>query len=218
MKLEKTNNSKLRQETLFKYTVLNNSYPHLLSPEHQAHIHSSLRDQFGRVRTNSLFWEYRHSEREDMLPLFTTKDKPHTVKSDFSSELITYPSLKQIYFTYDHIPNMEYDFAMEVFGSWEVWERITKCVIKDLIQDWRDEYEIKLKADAIRKMIQLSKQDSAAGATATRYLADKGYLDKKVGRISKADKEREIKIAAGLHDDLSSDMERLGLSIVNGGR
>ena len=174
-------------------------------------------DSIGRYRSKSLFWELRKIERSDVYePLFTTKDRPHTVPTFDKKGLITYPSLKQIYMSYDHVPGHEYEFALDVFGNWDHWAHLNKSSLKDMLQSWRDELSIKLKAEAIKKMIEASKEQSAVGVNAARYLADENYLPKKVGRVTKEEKLREIKIAAGVRDDLAGDMARLGLSIVNG--
>lgn len=210
--------SSKKSEALVEYWSETNAYQHLLSPKYQAYVQANVLDKFGRVRTQSLFWETRASGRKDMLPFFTIKDKPHTVQSDFDDSMITYPSLKQVYFSYDHIPGMEYEFASEVFGSWDVWLKLNQSVLKDLFQQWRDELDIKLKAEAIKKIIVASKQVSSSGVAAAKYLADKGYMDKKVGRITNEEKERVTKEAAGMHRELEADMLRLGMQVVNGGK
>ncbi len=57
----------------------------------------------------------------------------------------------------------------------------------------------------------------AKGVNAAKYLAEKGYLPKR-GRPSKEEVERERKIQAGVNKELESDMERIGLKVVNGGK
>lgn len=171
--------------------------------------HESLRDERNVIRTTSLFWEVRR-EREDpsFVPLFTLKDKDHLVDG------ITYLSLKQIYFSYDHIPGFEYEFAMDVFNSWDIWVKITKSSIRYEFQAWRDELEIKIKANAIRSMISASRSEDAKGVAAAKYLADKGYTEvRKAGRPSKDEVDRERKIQAEVRDTLQADMERVGLTI-----
>lgn len=166
-----------------------------------------MKDVMGRYRTTSLFWETRH---ESLEPLFTTKDNAHTVKS------ITYPSLKQLYLSYDHIPEFEYAFAMDVFNSWNHWTKLAHdSVLRTMIAGWRQELEIRIKADALKYLLVAARGDDAKGLAASRYLADKGYAQKR-GRPSKDDVERERKIHAGVSQDLANDMERLGLSVIQG--
>ena len=44
-------------------------------------------------------------------PIFTIKDD-NVIKDD-----VFYWSLKKIYFSYDHVPGFEYEFAKDVFHS-----------------------------------------------------------------------------------------------------
>jgi hypothetical protein len=187
--------------------------------EEYAEYRAKMMDNCNRPRSRSLFWETRVISREERLePLFTIKDRDHTVPSIDKKGLTTYPSLKLIYMSYDHVPFHEYEFAMDVFGSWQHWENLCKSTLKDLFKEWREELAIKMKAEALRTMIYTSRQESSAGVNAAKYLADEGYVPKKLGRISKEEKLREIKMAAGVRDDLQGDMDRLGLTIINGNK
>lgn len=195
----------------------------LCSEEEMSHWRSVMIDDANRFRVTSLFWETRVIEREDRLPpLFTLKGSPHTVASKSSASVKglehasvkTYPSLKQIYFSYDHVPGFEYSFAMDVFGSWEHWLRLCRSTLKGHFTQWREELTVKLKADAMKKMLHTSKEHSSSGYNAAKYLADEGYVEAKKGRITKEEKDRQLRIAAGVNDSLSEDMERLGLQVV----
>ena len=187
--------------------------PHCVDAATMASWHSVMMDPAGRLRMKSLFWETRKFGEEARIPpLFTNKAKAYTVDGK------TYPSLKEIYFTYDHIPGYEYDFAMEVFGSWEYWVRLTNSSICDMFRGWREELAIKLKARAVHKLMTASLEASAVGVNAAKYLADEGYIPKKIGRVSKEEREKQARIASGVADTLSEDMERLGLKVVNGNK
>ena len=105
---------------------------------------SKLKDSQGRWRTQSLFWEIRH---ENFDPIFTLKDHDHTVNG------ITYPSLKLIYM--DFLDTTEYTFAMEVFGSWKAWKKISSNKdIKAVIDEWRAEMEIKIRSMALKSILK----------------------------------------------------------------
>lgn len=181
--------------------------------------YSDLKDKMGRLRTQSLFWEYSYlhkdKEAEDNLdPLFSLKDY------DIVKDGITYPSLKKIYMSYDHVPGYEYEFAIDVFNSWDHWVKLTDTttpLLREEFKSWRTELEIKIKAKAIKAIMNASLDSDAKGVTAARYLADKGYAPTR-GRPSKEEVEREKKIAAGVNKDLEADMERLGLTVVSGGK
>lgn len=177
---------------------------------------SELKDKQGRYRTLSLFWEYgyinnQRAEEGGLKPLFTLKDQ------DIVKDGVTYPSLKKIYMTYEHVPGYEYEFAIDVFNSWDHWNKLVNSTafLRDTIKSWREELEIKIKAKAIKSVMAKSRMDDAQGFNAAKYLADKGYAPTR-GRPSKEEIEREKRIAAGVSKDLEADMERLGLSVING--
>lgn len=170
--------------------------------------HNKLKDSQGRYRTTSLFWETRHPDYD---PIYSVKgydlEKPEGV----------YPSLKKMYLSYDHVPGFEYDFAMDIFGSWDHWTKL--CNISQLrgdIQEWRDELDIRIKATSLKAMMLASRDNDAKGVNAAKYLAEKGYAQKR-GRPSKEDVARETKIQAGANKELIDDMARIGLKVINGG-
>lgn len=176
-------------------------------------------DDLNRYRTRSLFWETRNAQEDKFEPLFSTKVKAHTVTktTEKGKKIITtYPSLKEIYMSYDHVPGHEYEFAMDVFGSWQHWIVLCDSSLREIFKEWKEELTIKIKADAIRKMVVASRETSAVGVNAAKYLADEGYVARKVGRITKEEKARALKQAAGIRDDLQGDMDRLGISIITG--
>lgn len=167
---------------------------------------SQLKDHLGRYRTYSLFIE---RPAPDLQPLWTWTDEDKTVNG------VLYPSLKKIYFTYDHIPHYEYEFAQACLGSWDHWIKLNNSGLRGIFAEWRSELEIKNKANAIRQLIKTAKEANAAGANAAKYLAESGYKNKR-GRPSKEEVEREKKIAAGIEKELESDVERLGLVLAKG--
>ena len=161
-----------------------------------------LRDPFGRHRTYSLFIE---TPTEGLAPLWTLK--PHAYKG--------YPPLKDIYFSYEHIPGFEYDFAVETFGSWDHWCKLTDSSgVRATFKEWRSELEIRNKARAMRSIIRTSTESTAAGTTAAKYLSEKGYASKR-GRPSNEDVERERKVQASVNQELEDDLKRVGLTVVS---
>src|SRR5687768_436684 len=167
---------------------------------------NQLKDHLGRYRTYSLFTERPSPELQ---PLWSWKDEDVVVDG------VLYPSLKKIYFSYDHIPGFEYEFATACFGSWDHWVKLNNSGLRSIFAEWRNELEIKNKANAIRLLMRTAKEPNAAGANASKYLAEAGYTSKR-GRPSKDEVEREKKIAAGLDRELESDIERMGLRIAKG--
>lgn len=159
------------------------------------------KDNQGRWLTAPLFWEKRN-------PDFTPKYTLH--EDDVIHDGIKYLSLKKIYLSYPHAPGFEYEFANDYLGGWNHWNRIVKSIIRDDIQEWRDELEIKQKAQGIKKIIRTAESSDAVGFNANKYLVEKGYLEKEgKGRPKKADIAREARIAAEAEKELEDDLQRL---------
>jgi len=169
----------------------------------------SMKDVNNNFLTVSLFWEKRSAEGEKKYPpLFTIKDKEHIVKGK------EYVSLKRIYMSYDHVPGMEYEFAMDVFGDWLQWKNIADVsALREVVQEWRDEVDMRIKAAAMKTLLQQSR-DVEKGLAASRAILAGEHKGSKRGRPSKAEVERERKIASGMRETLEEDMARLGLSLV----
>lgn len=174
-------------------------------------VNNPMKDDRGAWRTLSLFYEHRHP---DYTPIFTVYEKDRYVEEDD----VTYPSLKKIYLSYDHVPGNEYDFAIETFGSWEQWERITRASrLVEMIKSWRNELEVKIRSNAVKSIIRTSAGDSAASATAARWLAEKGYTPSR-GRPTKAEKEGYLKQEQSIRNEIDDDLERVGLKLVTKGK
>ena len=89
----------------------------------------SYKDDLGRYRTQSLFWELRHGvDTSKYPPVFTTKDE------DIERDGVEYKSLKKIYMSYDHIPGFEYEFALEHLGSWDHWNKLANDTIPEFFR------------------------------------------------------------------------------------
>lgn len=165
---------------------------------------NSFKDSMGRFLTYSLFWEFR---RENDKPIFTIKSR------DIERDGVEYPSLKRFYMSLATFPeDGEYDFATSVFGEdegWEHWQKLlsNRQLYSDYFSKWREELEIKRRAEAIKELTKASRQGSK-GVSAAKYIAEKGW-QKRAGRPSKDEINRERKIAAGIHSETMEDIERL---------
>lgn len=166
-------------------------------------------DSVGRYRTLSLFWEWNNPG--DKPALFTTKPE------DIVRDDVTYKSMKKLYMSYEHAPGFEYDFAIDVLGSWEHWQKLVNGgkEIQEMIKDWQHELDIRLKAQGIKAIMRHSLDDDPKGLQAAKYLVEKGYA-KRAGRPSKEEVERELKSDAKAAKERQADLERIGLKVVNG--
>jgi len=170
-------------------------------------VSNVLKDTMGRYRTQSLFREFYSEASTGLKPMWTLKDE------DPQGEL---PSLKRIYLECED--PTEYSFAMEVFGTWQHWLKIKASkAIEPHIEDWPIELEVRLKSKGILGVAAELRGKNAFSAA--KFLANKGWKETAStrGRPSKADIDKEIKIAAKLQDEVSDDMARIGLSLVSSG-
>lgn len=164
-----------------------------------------MKDSKGCWFTQSLFIEWK---REGCPAKWTIYEQDYIVDGK------TYPSLKKLFLAYDHVPGNEYEFALEVIGSWEHWQVLTKSKrLGEFISAWREELEVKTRAKAIKSIISTSLENTSAGATASKWLAEKGYAPKR-GRPTKAEKAGYIKQETSLEKEIEGDLERVGLKIV----
>tara|TARA_R110000782_G_scaffold265611_1_gene359467 strand:- start:71 stop:430 length:360 start_codon:yes stop_codon:yes gene_type:complete len=115
------------------------------------------------------------------------------------------------------VPNdpTEYEFAMQVFSSWDCWTAICKSPpLKPHIDKWRKEAEVKVKSQAIQSIAEEMKSGGRSSFSAAKLLLEKGWLDKDNASKAKAKlqaKEEEInKEALSL---LTEDAHRLGIKI-----
>jgi hypothetical protein len=109
----------------------------------------------------------------------------------------------------------EYAFAMEAFGSYKQWLKIknNKSILV-WIDDWAFELEVKIRSEGIRGVAEAAKSGKTK-FNASKAMAE-GFWSKhsQRGRPSKAEIERERKIAAKLDSEFIEDADRIGLSVV----
>ena len=158
----------------------------------------------GRFLTQSLFLETMYDTE---YAIYSLQDREREYKGK------TYPSIHQAYI--EMADPTEYTFAMKYFHSWQHWLKICNAAImKPHIDKWRDELEIMLRSQGIRKMIRTSEETGKDSVSASRWLADRGWNKRKAGAPSKEEVVRQQKIAAGIEAEVEKDAERI-LRVVN---
>lgn len=152
-------------------------------------------DSGGRFLTQSLFLELGYGENS----VYTLKDYDYEYKGN------VYPSLKRLYLEMED--TTEYDFANTHLAGWKHWQRM--CENKAIlihIEEWRFELELKLRARAVRQMLDLA---STGSYQASKWIADKGWDVRGAGRPSKAEKEKNKAIEGRIADEYSGDVLRM---------
>ncbi len=174
------------------------------------YTYEQLKGSNGKPRTKSLFYELSYND--PVYSLFTLKER------DIEAHGKHYVSLQQLYVAM--VPNdpTEYEFALTVFGSWEVWKAISSAPqVKAHVARWRAEVEVKVKSEAIKAIAEEMKSNGRSSFSAAKLLLDKGWLDKDNAAVAKSKlkaKENEEQEKAAL-SILSEDAERLGLNKLN---
>lgn len=155
----------------------------------------------GRWITKGLFYELTLPDTRDHC-LFTLKDENHEVDG------ITYMSLKQAFLLCDD--PTEYEFANKYLGGWGHWKAIQET--KDLapvIEEWREERDVKLKSIGQKRMVDMAKQEDAS-FQAVKWLADEGWKEKESkGRPKKADIAKASRKMAEDNSRVKGDLERI---------
>jgi hypothetical protein len=160
----------------------------------------------GSWLTYGLFFE---TTTRKELAIYTLKGYDLVKEDEETGEVKVYKSLKLLYLECND--PTEYTFANEYLGGWEHWQRLQgNSEINEYIITWREELEVKLRSMAVRAMMQTAVAEGSKGTTAAKWLADKGWTDRR-GRPSKAEVERQKKIHANIKDEIAEDAERLGL-------
>ena len=161
---------------------------------------SKLKTSNGVPLTQGLFLEIGYNEHA----IFTLKG------DDYLYNNKSYPSLKKLYLDMSD-PN-EYEFATTYLLGWDHWQRIcNNKVLSKHINNWRYELELKLRSEAV-KLIR-SKAKSESGINAAKWLAEKGWDKKEVGRPSKEEIARELKIHTDISNEFGADVLRLAEGI-----
>lgn len=156
---------------------------------------TKLVDFQGRPLTQGLFLEFNYNTD---FAVFTFNDEDKEYKGNI------YPSLKKLFLACED--PTEYVFAKTYLLNWAHWQRMNENkALRKHFDEWREELEIYLRSQGMRSIIDMSEDNYQAA----KYLAEKGWEKRGVGRPSKQEQERERRINEGV-EDYFSDVVRLG--------
>ena len=154
-----------------------------------------LKDSKNDWRTLSVFLETNVTQ---MTPEWSLK--PYTSKG--------LPSAHELYL--EIADPTEYAFANVLLGSWAHWQRLLECNwFLPYVEAWRDELEVKLRSEAVQNINAISKGSSPGALNASRWLAEKGWSEKKRGRPSKGEVASERRKQAAISQEVAADLERI---------
>lgn len=153
-----------------------------------------------------LFFETTPADKTSVV--YTLKDRDHE----------GYPSLKCLYLAISDFT--EYRFATQCLGGLEHWDKLCECTwFQPYVEQWRRELDLKIKSEALARIMIEAERDSQVKFGANKYLLEKGWEPKspsasKRGRPSKAEINEEAQKIVENNGRLIEDMERLGLRVV----
>ena len=164
---------------------------------------SLTKSEGGIVRTKSLFYELTYDNQEHVL--FTTKE--HDVELSNGRTAV---ALSKIFIEMTVADPTEYNFADRVFGSWEVWDKMTKAAgLRDHITKWRKEATIRRKAMAFRSLVDEVQEGGKASFGAAKYLIEEPWaakdgrtVDGRKARKAAQETAEEAFERAAINDDL----------------
>lgn len=113
-----------------------------------------------------------------------------------------------------------YEWAMKYLNSWEHFERLLQSDwFFSEYQKWCDEVKANLKAAALKRIsvISATSENEAQALAASRYLAEGGW-ERTRGRPSKNELKGEMKRLVEKVSHTDEDMQRIGLTIIQGGK
>jgi len=151
--------------------------------------------------------ELKQDRRDNGLSrvIFTLKDQ------DVTKDGVTYLSLYKCYLS--HLDPTEYDFANTYLGGWEHWQRLLECDwFAPYIDRWRTELELKLKAQAIKEIIDEAQAGTKNSFSANKWLVANGWAPNRRGRPSKAEIKAQAAQIATTESRVAEDMQRLNIN------
>lgn len=154
-----------------------------------------------------LFYETTLSDKSTVI--YTLKDHDHS----------GYPSLYRLYMETND--PTEWRFSQEHLDGWEHWEMLCQATwFKPYAERWRKELDLRLKSQALVRIMSEAKTGSKESFQANKYLLEKGWEPKessaaKRGRPSKDEIAKAAKDIASASSRLDEDFNRLNINRIN---
>ena len=155
----------------------------------------------GSYLTRALFYEQTLADKSSVL--YTLKNEDHE----------GFPSLYRLYME-ENDPT-EYHFANKYLDGWAHWEALCECIwFKPLVERWRKEIALRIKAEALKRIALEAKSTSKNAFSANRFLVSEGWVEKtesttKRGRPSKKELEDTKKEILSKDQELNEILQRL---------
>jgi len=149
--------------------------------------------------TKGIFYEELLADKSTCL--YTLKDTDH----------MGYPSLYRLYMETND--PTEWKFATTHLGGWKHWEMLCDCTwFKPYVERWRRELELRMKSQALARIMAEAKTSNKESFSANKYLLEKGWEPKdssKRGRPSKDDIKQAAREELQMNNRISEDFDRI---------
>lgn len=166
---------------------------------------SKFKTQNNVLLTKALFFETTLADKSTVV--YSLKDRDHTVDG------VTYPSLFQKYLEAND--PTEYRFATQYLDGLYHWEVLCECTwFKPYLERWRHELSLRMKSEALARIMKEAKTTSKDSFMANRYLLEKlwephGDPKAKRGRPSKDEIQKAATDIARAENNILDDFKRI---------
>ena len=114
-----------------------------------------------------------------------------------------------------------YQWAMKYLKSWKHWDEwlLKAKWFREALDSWLAELEVKTRSEALTAIKDISTGGSGQSLAAAKYLAEQGWVKgaSRRGRPSKEELTGELKARAEALEKTNADMQRIGLTVIQGG-
>ena len=166
---------------------------------------SLTKNDSGAVMTKALFYELSYDNPTHVI--FTLKDKDIELPNGRPAV-----ALSQKFIDLCTMDPTEYEFASVIFGSWEVWERISNAPnIKKHVEKWRKEATIRRKAIAFKSVMSEVTEGGRSSFTAAKYLIEENWVNQGQTKDGRAARKEAKDTASKAYERsaVSDDLKRL---------
>lgn len=163
----------------------------------------NFKNSMGVRYTKGLFFE---TSTDKDSPVYSLKDEDHR----------GLPSLYKLYITSTVEDPSEYSFAVNHLDGWSHWEILQEAPwFKDYLERWRRERDVILASNALKAILEHSKDATPTGFNAAKYILEKGWSrtpgDSKRGRPSKEEIRQKTQDMVDNASMVRSDLDRIRL-------
>jgi hypothetical protein len=167
----------------------------------------SFKNKNGVLYTKALFLEMSYEDPSSAI--YTLKNEDHEHKGT------NYLSLYRLYMR--EADPTEWRVAENYFDGWEHWEQIAKAAwMKPFVESWRKQLNLRLRSEALNRIISESKTNSKDSIAAAKYVLEKKWEEKTGPGRGRPTKEAIRQEAAYLRsqdeDFLAKDLKRFDLN------